>query len=81
MNNKPQPPSLALRFFRWFAHPKLRDHIEGDLMEVYNERVQTSGKRRANFRFTLDVLMLFRPGIIRPAEGHQRLNSYGIFKN
>jgi putative ABC transport system permease protein len=80
MINKP-PPDLFLRFFRWFAHPRLRDHIEGDLVEVYNERVQSVGRHRAGFRFALDVLMLLRPGIIRPAEGHQRLNSYGMFKN
>ena len=29
------PPKLPLRFFRWYAHPKLRDSIEGDLVELY----------------------------------------------
>jgi putative ABC transport system permease protein len=81
MTTKPQPPKTALRFFRWFAHPKLRDHIEGDLMEVYIERTQSTSKRRADLWFVWDVLLLFRPGIIRPAEGHQRLNTLGIFKN
>lgn len=78
-NNK--PPQLPLRFFRWFCHPKLRDNIEGDLMELYEEQKAQSGKLKADLKFTLDVLLLFRPGIIRPAEGYQKLNNYGMLKN
>jgi putative ABC transport system permease protein len=81
MKRNPQPPQTILRFFRWFAHPKLRDHIEGDLIEIYTERVRLSSKRRADLLFIWDVLMLLRPGIIRPAEGHQQLNTFGIFRN
>jgi len=44
------PPKLFLRFFRWYCRPRLRDHIEGDLMEEYNERVNASGKRKADLR-------------------------------
>lgn len=58
------PPKLFLRFFRWYCHPKLADHIEGDLIELYRERLITSGKRRANTQFITDILLLFRPGII-----------------
>ena len=39
------PPKLPLRFFRWFCHPKLRDSIEGDLMELYDERVRENEKQ------------------------------------
>ena len=59
------PPQLFLRFFRWYCHPKMQDYIEGDLMEVYERRVKQSGKRKADIRFIIDVLLLFRPGIIR----------------
>jgi len=62
---KSSPPKLFLNFFRWFCHPKLRDHIEGDLIELYEERVKELGKRKANQKFIIDVLLLFRPGIIR----------------
>ena len=37
------PPRLFLRCFCWFCHPKLRDSIEGDLMELYEERKVESG--------------------------------------
>jgi putative ABC transport system permease protein len=75
------PPNLPLRFFRWFCHPKLRDHIEGDLMELYGERVKEMGKRKADLKFIGDVVLLFRPGIIKPTEGYKNLNNYGMIKS
>ncbi len=75
------PPQLPLRFFHWFCHPKLKDSIEGDLMELYDERVNELGKRNADLKFIGDVLLLFRPGIIKPTEGYQNLNNYGMFKS
>jgi len=76
-----KPPQLPLRFFRWFCHPKLRHHIEGDLMELYEERVKEIGKRKADLKFTIDVLLLFRKGIIKPTEGYKNLNTYGMYKS
>src|SRR5258708_2136429 len=81
MKDENRPPKLFLKFFRWFCHPKLRDHIEGDLLETYNEQVRSFGKRKADIKFIIDVLLLCRPGIIKPAEGYKSLNTYDMFKN
>jgi len=78
---KNNPPQLPLRFFRWFCHPKLRDSIEGDLMELYNEQVIEKGKRKADLKFIVDVTLLFRPGIIRAAGRRQTLNTYSMYKS
>jgi len=78
---KPYPPKLFLRFFRWYCHPKLQDFIEGDLMEVYEKRKAKSKKWKADVRFIIDVILLFRPGIIRPSEGYEKLNTYGMYKS
>jgi putative ABC transport system permease protein len=78
---KPIPPEFALRFFRWFCHPKMQDYIEGDLMEVYERRRSAKGKRHADIKFIIDVLLLFRPGIIRPTEGYRNINTYGMLKS
>ena len=78
---KESPPKFFLSFFHWFCHPKLRDSIEGDLMELYNERINEIGKRKADLKFIGDVLLLFRPGIIKPTEGYKNLNDYGMFKS
>ncbi|CAD5279171.1 MULTISPECIES: FtsX-like permease family protein [unclassified Imperialibacter] len=75
------PPQWALRFFRWFCHPDLLPGVEGDLMELYHERLADSGQAKANRRFIVDVLQLLRPAMIRPVEGHYSLNKYGMFRN
>jgi len=78
---KQNPPKLFLNFFRWYCHPKMQDYIEGDLMEVYEKRKAISGKLKADIRFMVDVILLFRPGIIRPTEGYKHVNDYGMIKN
>jgi putative ABC transport system permease protein len=80
MMNK-MPPKLFWKLFQWYCHPGLRDHIEGDLIEEYRERLLTKGKWNADIRFAADVLLLFRKGIIRPMEGHRNLNTYGMYKS
>src|SRR5688500_20260437 len=75
------PPKFFLRFFRWYCHPKMLDYIEGDLMEVYRISLKKSGKRKADWKFIIDVLLLFRPGIIRPKEGYTNSNHYGMVKS
>jgi len=60
MRKGQNPPTLLLRFFRWYCHPRLVDHIEGDLLEEYLVRSNKLGKRRADIRLLIDVLLLFR---------------------
>jgi putative ABC transport system permease protein len=78
---KHQPPNKVLQFFRWFCHPDLQKYIEGDLRELYDERLKKSGKRKADIKFVLDVLLLFRPGIIRPTTEYRNVNNYGMYKS
>src|SRR5687767_1812159 len=75
------PPVFFLRLFRWYCDPKMLDYIEGDLMEVYGVRLKTWGKRKADWKFIVDVLLLFRRGIIRPAKGYENLNNYSMYKS
>jgi len=56
-------------------------YIEGDLVELYQERFATSGRRIANARFIIDVLFLFRPSMIQNMDGINRLNNYGMIKS
>ncbi|MEM9895614.1 MAG: ABC transporter permease, partial [Bacteroidota bacterium] len=77
----PSPPRFFLRLFRWFCRPELRIPIEGDIVELYLERVREKGKKRADLHFMKDVLLLFRKDIIRPLDGTFKLNRYGMLKN
>lgn len=79
-SSAPYPPHFLLGFFRWYCRPQLVDHIEGDLIEEFRKRVLRMGKRKAEWRFGLDVLLLFRPGIVRPFQYHYS-TSYGMYKN
>lgn len=74
------PPKIFQRFLRWYCNPELLDRIEGDLFEVYHDRVGKIGKRKADWRFMVDVLMLLRPEIIR-ISGRLQLNNSGMIKS
>jgi putative ABC transport system permease protein len=76
-----EPPKFMMRFFRWFCHPDLLRFIEGDLYELYNERVSRLGKRRADLRFVIDVLLLLRPGIVRQLPVFHNQNNFDMLKN
>lgn len=75
------PPHHLLRFFRWYCHPDYLEDIEGDLWERYERNTREKGIRGANWRFFRDVLLLFRPGIIRPMKEKSQLINYGMFRN
>ncbi len=57
------PPRFPLRFLRWFCDPEMVDDIEGDLRERYERSYQH--KKYPVWWLIKDVLLLFRPGIIR----------------
>lgn len=78
---KSQPPKVLLRFFRWFCHPDLQKYVEGDLLELYQHSFKSQGKKKASWLFLLEVVKLFRPGLLRKLEGNKRLNQFGMFKN
>ncbi|HMV09435.1 MAG TPA: ABC transporter permease [Cyclobacteriaceae bacterium] len=78
---KNYPPKFFLRFFRWYCHPEMVGHIEGDIMELYAERLRNTGKRKADVKFIIDVVLLCRPGIIRPVTIERNVNQYAMVKS
>jgi putative ABC transport system permease protein len=56
-------------------------HIEGDLVELYRERVFNYGKRKADLKFIMDVIFLFRRGIIRPPQSYHPANNYAMLQS
>lgn len=75
-----QPPKRTLNFFRWFCDPDILEDLEGDLVELFEERADNN-LFKAKALFTRDVLLMLRPGIIKNFEGHKNLNTYGMLKN
>lgn len=81
MEKRKDPPAFMLRFFRWYCHPRLVNHIEGDLLEVHKKRVIKIGKRRADIKFMLDVLLLIRPGIVKSLNTSERIDYTTMFRS
>ena len=81
MRQPVQPPYIFLAFFRWFCNPRMAEDIEGDLLERFEIRLTTKGQFRAKLLFMKDVLLLFRPSMIRSFQGQQKLNYYDMFKH
>ncbi len=77
------PPRLGRAFLRFFCNKDFLIDIEGDLWQFYCRRAKEKGKRYADLLFYRDVLLLFRPGIIRPIMTSQKLksNKMELFKH
>lgn len=76
-----RPPEIFLRFFRWFCDPAVAEDIEGDLTEMFRREAVAGGISKARLRFSINVLRLFRPGIIKKF-GRTSYNSPSpMFKN
>jgi len=59
------PPQFLIKLLKWFCDPELYEDVLGDLQELFKEIYEEKGKQSANFFFTIQVLLLFRPGIIK----------------
>ncbi|QIP14678.1 FtsX-like permease family protein [Spirosoma aureum] len=73
---RPVGPRWATRFLQWFCAPHLVDEMEGDLDELFQERVQQIGLKKARLRYIRDVVSLLRPFVIKrkPTDGLDRLH-------
>lgn len=58
MNN--QPPTWARKFLQWYCHPRLLEDIEGDLHELFEERLTQHGIRKARLLYVWDVARSLR---------------------
>ncbi|MEQ9403076.1 MAG: FtsX-like permease family protein [Cyclobacteriaceae bacterium] len=74
------PPGLPLKFLRWFCNEALVEDVEGDISELFFRRVEKN-KKRARILFALDVLFLFRPGIIKNFEITKGLINTAMIRN
>lgn len=71
-------PQWPFRLLRWFCDPDIVEDIEGDLIERYERNYVKENS--SNWRLLRDVLLLFRPGIIKSMKSSQNYNYAGIMK-
>jgi putative ABC transport system permease protein len=62
---KTTPPRWATRLLHLFCPDWLVEEMEGDLDELFQQRVLLYGVRKARFRYVRDVLSLLRPSLMK----------------
>lgn len=77
----PAPPKFPLRLLQWFCRPEYHADIEGDLIELFSLRVNKQGLKTARWHFWWDVILLFRPAIIRSIEISFQPNQLSMLKH
>ncbi len=76
-----KPPLLLLRFLKWFCRPAYHKDIEGDLLEFYERNVQLHGKRKADRLLFKEILLLFRPSMIKHLSFGSRIIQTSLLSN
>ena len=74
------PPEFPLKLLRWFCNPNLVEDVEGDVIELFHDRSEIN-KSKARVSFYVDVLLLFRPGIIKNFQILNNIINFSMVKN
>lgn len=75
-----KPPRISRNLLQWFCDPALLEDVEGDLAELFQYRASKNVKR-AKWLYVLDVLQLFRPGIIKKSNWFNPVNNINMLLN
>ncbi|WP_080057641.1 ABC transporter permease [Spirosoma aerolatum] len=62
------PPRFATSLLHLFCPPHRAEELEGDLDELFQQRVREVGLRKARWRYVRDVVSLLRPSLMRQQE-------------
>ncbi len=76
-----KPPRFILRLLKWFCRPGYHIDIEGDLLEFYERNVEQYGKRKADRLLFKEILLLFRPSMIRQLSFRSRVIQTSLLTN
>jgi ABC-type antimicrobial peptide transport system permease subunit len=76
-----QPPRWPVKLLRLFIKEKYLEEIEGDMEEVFHENREAHSLRIARRLYTLEMLKLLRPVLLKNAIQTSFLNQLPMFKN
>jgi putative ABC transport system permease protein len=71
---------IADQLFKWYCHPDFYPDIKGDLEELYSDHLE-QGLKSAQWKYCVDVLLLFRLSLLRPIIKNSIIKDTGMFKN
>jgi putative ABC transport system permease protein len=75
------PPQWAIRFFQWFCNDHLSEAVLGDLLQLYDRRLRSVGKRKANLLFIWNIIQFIQPFALRNKKTSSQLNIAAMYKN
>ncbi|MDN4165147.1 ABC transporter permease [Cytophagales bacterium LB-30] len=75
------PPRRALQFLHWFCAEDFVEEIEGDITELYNQRVVRMRAWKARGHFWLDVWRHFRPWAFKKRKTTTQNIRFDMLKN
>ena len=75
------PPQWPLKLLRFFVKKRYLEEIEGDMEELFYDNVEHLSYRKAKRIYTLEMLKLLRPILVKNLEVLERINQYAMFKN
>jgi len=64
------PPRWATRLLHLFCAPHRAEEMEGDLDELFQQRIEQFGLQKAQLRYIRDVLSLMRPSLMKRQANH-----------
>ncbi len=73
------PPKWPLKFLRLILKKEYLEEIEGDMLEVFQDDLE-SAPSKARIRYTLQVLKLIRPKLVKGLSTIQKPHYYDMFK-
>ncbi len=81
VNNSPKLPRFLFRFFQWYCRSELFEELHGDLEELYIDRLEEIGKRRAILYYAWDVVRCCQPYAWKKLESQINSNTGYMLKN
>ncbi len=79
--SKTTPPKWAVRFFKWYCNDHLAEAVLGDMIELYERRAFSLGKRKADLLFLWNVITFLRPFAIRRKSTIIHTNHIAMFRS
>ncbi|MFN7654368.1 MAG: ABC transporter permease [Cyclobacteriaceae bacterium] len=75
------PPKWIDKFLRWYCNPELIEEIQGDALELYYARLESEGKRIADFKYLIDIIRFCRWSNIKRTNDIYKPNPFEILWN
>ncbi|MEM9329599.1 MAG: permease prefix domain 2-containing transporter [Bacteroidota bacterium] len=75
------PPKWATKLLHWFCDPELLEDLEGDLLEIFHQRVRHSGLTIARRQYAWLVVRSIRPSALKSNQKLKNSRNTMFFSN